>query len=255
MVQKNQAFASRRKWGAMLKKFLMMMVVVSAATSANAGDLDHWQTRVGEAMSNYRVAVNYLRTGNIDLAAIALEDMLAGWAVLAKQYSAQPPAPFTSTADHAAFLQTVEAAATKSLALIDAGKPGPARTALKPTRAVVYNWRTRYDIQVLADCIFEANQAMAPLLAYRRSKPDLADPGTQAKVLEAISAAAIPLPRCDKAAAPEVRADAQFRRLIDNSQVSLKAAAKAVRNQQPGALFRYLIEVASFDRLLFFGFG
>ena len=65
----------------MFKKLLMMMVVVvSAAANASAGDLGHWQTRVGEAMANYRVAVNYLRTGNIDLAAIELEDMLAAWA-------------------------------------------------------------------------------------------------------------------------------------------------------------------------------
>ncbi|MHA1546130.1 MAG: hypothetical protein ACTSUY_06875 [Alphaproteobacteria bacterium] len=165
----------------MLRSFLATLVVMCSIAGAKAGDLDHWQAQVGAAMANYRVAVSYLRTGNVDLAAIELEDMGQAWAELAKQFGPRPPALFSSAADHMAFLQTVEGAITQGLALIDAGKPKLARTALTPTRKVVYAWRTRHKIQVLADCIFEANQAMAPLLKYRRSKPDLTNPDTRKK--------------------------------------------------------------------------
>ena len=50
----------------------LAMLLALFASPARAGDLDDFNTAVETAMSHHRVAAGYLRTGNIDLAALEM---------------------------------------------------------------------------------------------------------------------------------------------------------------------------------------
>src|SRR5215211_5551881 len=82
----------------MLKRVMRMAACLALALAclapARADDLDDFNRAVEAAMSHHRVASGYLRTGNVDLAALELEGLRESWG---KVTSLRKPAAFRDT--------------------------------------------------------------------------------------------------------------------------------------------------------------
>jgi hypothetical protein len=106
-------------------------------------------------------------------------------------------------------------------------------------------------ITVLADCVLEANGAMAAIFALEHAGPDFGKTGLGAKAntLEAV------IRRCDAIADADTRRNPEFRRLIDGTLNSLTFIPKVITNKDSEMLVRVIGELRAFDNLLLFRFG
>ena len=223
----------------------MAACLVCLITPARADDLDDFNRTVEAAMSHRRVAAGYLRTGNIDLAALEIEGMREAWG----KVSALPrPAALRDQQRYTATMLEIAAGLIGTSLVLNLGRPDVARESLEAIRAALSRLRRENGVMVLADCVLDANTAMDALFAHDE-KPDW----------DSVSAAAesyrVTLQRCDRAAAPGVRSQAEFRRLIDGAIAGLDQIPKSVETHDRDRLHRLLIELRSFDHLLAFRYG
>jgi len=233
----------------------LFLIGVAGTTGSHAGEHSEFQEILSRGNGHYRVAVNYLRTGNVDFAAIELEGMIENWKSLELKARDEFPAPYDNDPNARRNLLEVGELAVSALAYIDDGKPKQARRLIKPIRSMLHNLRARNGIYLLEDCLYEASRAFAPLYAYKGVEPDFALPGDGAKLLAAAAGTASKLSQCDAMASSETRKNEAFRRLIDGSLASMARIPDAVETVDNALLYRVLIEMKSFDRLLFFRYG
>ena len=122
--------------------------------------------------SHHRVALFYLRTGNVDLAAIELERMREAWGAVVDRFGARPPEVIT---DRALYTLTLTDMATRMIGMhmvLDMGRTDVAAEALASLRDVLARLRRASGITVLADCVLDANTAMDALFGYRNARLD-----------------------------------------------------------------------------------
>ncbi len=243
----------------MLGFFRKIAVLVSFLAglcgSAAAGELADFHAAIGGAEAHFRVAATYLRTGNVDLAAIELEDMTDKWAALTARFADTPPDAYDGNPAYAAALAETAKRIDDALVAIDSGNGEAARDILLPIRAVLSDMRRRSGFYLFSDCIGDINAAMGPLRAYRHAPPDLDDPAAAAKLIEAGAVYGRELARCDAMAPADIAADAEFRRLMDTARASTARITEAAIAKDPGLFIRLLRELFSLDNLLFFRFG
>jgi hypothetical protein len=110
-------------------------------------------------------------------------------------------------------------------------------------------------LPLFSDCIARAGSAYEALDIDRRTRPDLSDASVRRRIVEAAAATERALAQCDAEAPPVVRAEPEFRRLMDGFAASLKLVPDAAEKQDGDYLYRLLIEQRAFDRLLAFRFG
>ena len=225
------------------------------AGTAHSGELADFNAAVEAAQVHFRAASAYLRTGNVDLAAIELEEMADKWNAVISGFADNRPDAFDGNASYVPALSGTAAAIDAALAAIDAGDSDGARSTLAQIRARMSDMRAQSDIYLFADCIRDVNLAMRPLRAYRRARPDLADATAAARVIQAGAIYGHELARCDAKAPPHIAADEEFRRLMDTARASTARIPEAVISKDGGLFFRLLIELMSLDNLLFFRFG
>ena len=215
------------------------------ATAANADDLDDFNRAVEAAMSHHRVASGYLRTGNIDLAALELEGMREAWG---KVSTLPKPAAFRDKERYTATMLEIAAQLIGTTLVLNMGRADVARESLDKVRRQLSDLRRENKVTVLADCVLDANVSMDALFAHDE-KPDW----------DSVSAGSDSyrgtLQRCDGMAPLPIRNQAEFRRLIDGALASLAQIPKAVETRDTGLLHRLLIELRSFDHLLAFRYG
>ncbi len=183
-------------------------------------------------LAERRIAAGYLRTGNGDLAALALER-------LAKALQGGP---------HASI-------AGEALAAIDAGDLPRAAQLVTELGDRFAEDRRSAGVRVLADCVREASRTYHALDAHRVAPPDLSAPATRAGLARAARASDDALARCDAEASASTKADPDFRRLIDGARASLARVPAAADTADGDLLHRLLIELRSFEQLLLFRFG
>lgn len=201
-----------------------------------------------------RVALGYLRTGNTDLATLEVERLHAAWRALRDRFGADRPDAFAPN-HYAAMLAAIDGWLADADAQLARNAPDAAETALAGIRDALSKLRRDSGVTVLADCVLDANAAMAALGALDQPPRDWSQPQTAAAVTAAAARYRDTLRRCDAMAPPEVRTGADFRRLVDGALASLALTAKAVA-QRDGELFhRIVIELRAFDNLLAFRFG
>lgn len=228
-----------------LKRLLGLAALVLAilAAPARASDLDNFNRAVEGAMSRHRVALGYLRTGNVDLAVLELEAMRDAWA----RASALPrPAIYR---DNPLFTQTmldVNVRVVGIFLVLDMGRIDVARASLTTIRHSLAAMRRASKAEVLADCILDSNIAMDALYATDGKPTDAAAPAERYTQI---------LKRCDSMAPPGIRNHADFRRLIDGALASVAQVSKAVETRDADLLHRLLIEMRSIDNLLAFRYG
>jgi hypothetical protein len=224
-------------------------------TAAHADDLSDFNAAVERVSSHHRVALGYLRTGNVDLATLEIERMGDAWGRMMDRFGKTPPAPFRNNPLFGQALLDVPTRLATASILINIGRIDVAREGLSEIRTVLARMRRASGVEVLADCILDANRAMDELIAYRDQRPDWSRPGVGDDVTRKGAEYGETLRRCETLAAPATRADPEFRRLVDGAQASIAQVPKAVETRDSDLLVRLLIELRSFDNLLAFRFG
>jgi len=229
---------------------LAFLVFALAAAPARADDLADFNAAIEQAAAHNRVAIGYLRTGNVDLASVELDRLRQAF----EQVTARKrPAVF----DSKLYVKTMTDIAMRLVTadmLLNMGKPDNARTSLIAVRDDLYDLRKSAHVEVLADCVRDAGDAMDALMVYNDRDLDFAKPGVGVDLAAKAEAYGKTLARCDGMADPDVRREGEFRRLIDGAKASLAQMPKAIETHDANLVHRLLIELRSFDNLLAFRF-
>jgi hypothetical protein len=231
---------------ALLKRAACMAACLACLTTpAHADDLDDFHRAVEAAMSHHRVAAGYLRTGNIDLAAVELEGIRGSWA---KVTSLPRPAAFRDEQRYTSTMLDIAARLLGATLVLNMGRVDVARESLDAVRKSLADLRRENGVAVLADCVLDANTSMNALFAHDE-KPEWES------VSAGVESYRATLQRCDGMAPPGIRNRAEFRRLIDGALASLAQIPAAIQARDRDLLHRLLIELRSFDHLLAFRYG
>jgi hypothetical protein len=169
---------------------LVLPVLLSLSLPAQAGQLAAFNAAVAEAYAPYRGAVSYLRTGNLDLAALELEAAAARWSAVVERFAAAPPDAFADDPAWRASLMNLSRRFDKAIQAIDAGDPETARSLLAPVRGTLGALRRRNNVTVFSDHIDEITRAMDRLWRFRKEPPDFAEAATLRELQSASSASA-----------------------------------------------------------------
>jgi hypothetical protein len=201
-----------------------------------------------QVQTHRRVALGYLQTGNADLALVEMERLRD---LLESQGAGQPWAEPALTAALASARTQVE----QSIKAAESGELERAGALMTEASGHLDAWRRNAGLPLFSDCIARAGSAYEALDIHRRMRPDLSDTSVRRRIVEAAAVTERALAQCDAEAPPDVRAEPEFRRLMDGFTASLKLVPDAAEKQDADYLYRLLIEQRAFDRLLAFRFG
>ena len=231
--------------------FVAGLAAFAAPTAARADDLSDFNAAVEQAAAHNRVAIGYLRTGNVDLAGLEIDRLRQAWQQVT---SRKKPDVF----DRPLYVKTMTDIAMRLITadmLLGSGRPDNARASLTAVRDDLYDLRTSAGVAVLADCVRDAGTAMDALMNYNERDIDFGRREQVSDLAGKAQAYGRTLARCDGMADAGTRESPEFRRLIDGAQASLALIPKAIETQDMGLVHRVLIELRSFDNLLAFRFG
>jgi hypothetical protein len=222
-------------------------------SGARADDIVLFNGAMEDVAAHNRVALGYLRTENVDLATAEIERMKDAWGAFAERFGGNRPAPFRDNKLYVTMLVDVPTRIVTAMIMVNFGRPDIARTSLQAIREEIAAMRRESGVEVLADCVLDANAAMDAL--YRDHAPDWDQPATPADIAAKAEAYGAAVKRCDAMAPASLRTDAEFRRLVDGVAASLAFVPKAVAAHDGDLLHRVIVELRSFDNLLAFRYG
>jgi hypothetical protein len=139
--------------------------------------------------------------------------------------------------------------------MLGSGRPEQAAESLQAVRDDFHTLRRSAGIEVLADCVREADSAMDGLMVYNTHDLDWSKSATRFGIASKSAIYGYVLDRCDRMANETVRKSPEFRRLVDGAKAGLALIPKAIATRDTDLLHRILIELRSFDNLLAFRFG
>jgi hypothetical protein len=232
-----------------------LALLIVAAAPASADDLADFTAAVERAESHNRVAIGYLRTGNMDLASLELDRLREAWAALQQQFSGKRPHAFDNNSQYIVAMTDIATRMVAADLMIKTGRPDAARESLEAISGDLYNLRKSAGVTVLADCIHDANTAMDALMVYNDRALDWNKADIRDGVAARSAAYGALLDRCDGMASETVRKAPEFRRLVDGAKASLALIPRAVADRDTGLLHRVLIELRSLDNLLASRYG
>lgn len=233
----------------------LLALLLIASSAAYGDDLADFNDAVERAASHNRVADGYLRTGNVDLASLELDRLRDEWAALTQKFGGKRPAAFKDGTLYTTTLLKISTGLVGADMMLQSGRIEAARAALDGMRRDLYELRKSAGVVVLADCVRDVNKIADAIMVYNDRNLDWANPDT-GRGLAARSADYLrALDRCDGIAAPDVRSNPEFRRLVDGARAGLALIPKAIETEDTNLVHRVLIELRSFDNLLAFRFG
>jgi hypothetical protein len=230
-------------------------VLALVAVPASASDLALFNAAVEDAAAHNRVAIGYLRTDNVDLAVIEMERTKSAWAALTERFGSTPPVELAGNPRYTETLVGVPTQIVGASLMLTMGRTDLARNALQGIRKQLSAMRRASGIEVLADCVLDANAAMEPIANWDGEPPNLAEPAVAADVAAKADAFGKIMRRCDSLAPPIVRTQPEFRRLIDGALNGLSFIPKAIAERDNDLLHRVVGELRAFDNLLAFRYG
>ncbi|MBI3435594.1 MAG: hypothetical protein HY056_11030 [Proteobacteria bacterium] len=230
-----------------------MWLALNAA--AGADELADFHAAVERAAAHNRVALGYLRNANVDLAALELERMRDAWGALASQFGGARHPALRDNDRFVAMMVDVPTRVVAALLMLDMGRSDAAAASLEAIRQSLSAMRRAGKIEVLADCVLDANAAMRPLLAFDESPPDWNAAQARGDIADKTAAYMSILRRCERVAPAAISGAGEFRRLFDGALASAGLIGKAAADADNQLLHRILIELRSFDRLMTFRFG
>ena len=231
------------------------LALVLAAGPALAGDLANFNTAVEAAQSHNRVAIGYLRTGNVDLASLEIDRLRESWHTLQERFAGKRPDAFDGVGLYGTLWTGVSARLVAADLMLKSGRADVARQSLDGISGDLYALRKAAGVTVLADCIRDANTVMDGLMIYNDHDLDWTKSETRFGIASKASIYNYVLDRCDGMADASLRKTPEFRRLIDGAKAGLALIPKAIATRDSDLLHRVLIELRSFDNLLAFRFG
>jgi hypothetical protein len=231
------------------------LVLALLSGAAKADDLADFNAAVEAAAAHNRVAIGYLRTGNVDLASLEIDRLRAAWSKLTQRFSGHRPAAFDGNVLYAKTLVGINVRLVGADLLLKSGHLDGARQSLEAVRGDLYALRKSAHVAVLADCILDSNKAAAAFMAYDKPDLDWNKPGTGPAVAEKAATYAKVLTRCDAMASEAIRKSPAFRRLIDEAQTELAKVPDAVANHDTAKVHRINGSLRAIDNLLAFRFG
>ncbi len=229
---------------------LILAFVIAGA--ARADDLADFNAAVETASTHNRVAIEYLRNGNADLAATELDHLREAWAQVGERTR---PAVFAGDPLYTIVMTDIATRLVTAELLLATGRIDNARQALLGIRKDLYDLRKSAHITVLADCVRDANIEMDKLITYDARLQELGTAAFDTGFAQSAKVYADILSRCDATADEPTRKNPEFRRLIDGTQASLGKIRAAIEDKDADLLHRLLPELRSFDHLLAFRYG
>lgn len=223
--------------------------------SGAAGELPQFHADVAEAYAHYRVASSYVRTGNLDLAAIELDEMVTRWVQVQDAHSSSPPDAFSTDPHFAADLAEIQHRANAGLVALDAGDRDAAVTELTPIREILGALRQRNGLYVFSDCINDLDRAMDRLWRWRHDAPETGQTEEWAEVLHDGAVFNYFAQKCDAEAPATYRAMPTFQRLFELALSAWEAFRRGAIAQDQLTIINELRELRSATRLIFFHFG
>ncbi len=147
-----------------------LSALIMVASIAAADELDLFHAAVEEFSSHNRAAIGYLRTENVDLATVEIERMRESWGALAGRFSAPPPTMRGNPLYVTTFVD-VPTRLIGALLMLRMSRPDLARDGLLAIRHELSDLRRASHLEVLADCVLDANAAMDRLLGKGDQPP------------------------------------------------------------------------------------
>jgi hypothetical protein len=229
--------------------------LLASAPAAWAGDLADFNTAVEKAAGHNRVAIGYLRTGNIDLASLELDRLRAAWTALNERFAGKKPDAFDNNDIYGTTLVNISTRLVTADMMLKSGRGDAASAALSAIRGDLYELRKSAGIVVLADCVRDANTVADQIMVYNDRDLDWSKSSTRFGIANKASIYGYVLDRCDSIASATVHNSPEFRRLVDGARAGLALIPTAIATRDTNLLHRILIELRSFDNLLAFRFG
>jgi hypothetical protein len=233
----------------------LTLALIAGVAVGKADDRADFNAMAENVASHNRVAIGYLRTGNLDLALLEIDRLREAWNTLQQRFAGKRPDVFEGNPHYGNFFTGVNARLVAVDLMVKMGKPDAVRQSLEGIRGDFYDLRKAAGIVVLADCVRDANAAIDALMIYDDQALDWAKPQTASVIADIASSYGAALDRCDGMAGEPIHASPEFRRLIDGAKASLALIPKAIATRDTDLLHRVLIELRSFDNLLAFRFG
>jgi hypothetical protein len=247
-VNNQRCHASAGRFTAVILGFVL------SGISASADELADFNAAVEDAVAHQRVAIGYLRTENIDLATLEIERARASWTTLMTSFK-MPPSAFRNRRSYDTTLKIAQEQIAMALWMVNAGETKLARKALGNIRTSLSALRRANGIEVLADCVLEANKTMDAFFVYHDRSPDWTKPAVRSEIAAKTQAYGDTLKHCDTIAPAAVKSNAEFRRLVDGAMASLAQIPTAIKQHDGDLLYRLLGELRAFDNLLAFRYG
>lgn len=239
----------------MAKVLWALVLLMSVAEAAAASRLAAFNRAVAEAYEPYRGAVSYLRTGNLDLAALEIEAASERWKAVVSRFAETPPDAFADDAEWGATLGNIGTRLKAALQAVDQGDKDAALTAAGPIRRLLGDLRRRNHVIVFSDRVDEITASMDRLWAFRKSPPDFASPEDLRRLRHDTAVLGYLVERCREEAPAELLAREDFRRLLDGTQEAVDRMWRAIEGEDGRLLINTLRELRSYDRMLFLRFG
>ncbi|MDN5001335.1 hypothetical protein ACFQZO_10610 [Bradyrhizobium sp. GCM10027634] len=218
-----------------------------------AGKSADFASAMPTIMANLRSAASYVRTGNIALAQMEIDEAVAAWKRLEPTGSGALPA--FAPAAMSDYLDRGRGRLATITRALDSGDNIAAGRELLALRQSFHDLRRDAGLYELGDCIFEIAPAMEKLrVAATRYGEQPAVANAEDTVATA-SAFRDRLQRCNEWARPEIAEKSEFRRLIDGAIASSGEVAHAAMAGDGPLVHRYLIELQSYAQLLDFRYG
>jgi hypothetical protein len=226
-----------------------------AGTPVLADELASFNAGIEDVASHSRAALGYLRSQKADLAGVELAQMKEAWSAFAERFGRDRPEKFRDNALYVTMLVDVPTRIVTAMIMINFGRPDVAAGSLQAIRQELSAVRRGSGVELLADCVLDANAAMEALLAYQDAPPDWDRPATVTDFAARATAYGAAVARCDAMAAPSLSQSDEFRRLVDGVAAALAFVPKAIAARDDDLVHRVIIELHSFDDLLAFRHG
>jgi hypothetical protein len=222
-----------------------------AAEPRQPGD---FTTATESIMANLRVAASYVRTGNIALAQIEMDEANAAWKRLQDEAIAAP-LPSSRPAALADFIAKGRERLTAVIGELDGGDNTGASRDLLALRQSFHDLRRNSGLYQLGDCVFEIAPAMEKLRIAATGFGESSGAARAEDIVAAAGAFRTRVQLCNDLASADISRQPEFRRLIDGAIASAGEIAHAAMAGDGALVHRYLIELQSYAQLLDFRFG
>jgi hypothetical protein len=242
---------------------VMWRRLISVATAALlltakpmlADDLADFNAAIEDVASHSRAALGYLHNQNADLAAAELERMRDAWGAFAERFGRDRPERFRANALYVTMLVDVPTRIVAATIMINFGRPDVAAGSLHAIRQELSAVRRGSGVELLADCVLDANAAMEAFLVYQDAPPDWDRPATVTDFAQKAAAYGAAVTRCDAVAPAALSQSGEFRRLVDGVATALAFIPQAIAARDRDLIHRVIIELQSFDGLLALHYG